>query len=488
MFPNTTLPVIRRRRRLTALLAAAVALLVAAPAASAAKLYVPAQFPTLAAAYSAAQPGDTIELGAGAHGDQDVPRGTKPVTFRGVPGAKVRTLENSASNVTYDGIEVDAGFAKTAGFQNHGADNVTFKNAAIGNVADEKGALVSGSNFTFDNVLFHDAIMTPEGESSGVHMECVYAIVVPGFTVRNSVFRDCSVMDLFFTYGTWWSPLPPPYGNVTIENNVFAHPERVSNAGWHYYGLYVGMTANGGGTFDNWTVRNNTFEGDARIEKTSGTGSRWVGNLGSWDCVAGVTYKHNVGKKCGPTDKQVTPAASNATRTAAFGWVNPGALDFRLASGSPAIDAADPSDAPNLDRDGLQRDARPDAGAHEFGAKPPGGQNPPASSPDGARRPLMTARLGRKRICWPSRRGCRATAKLRIKTTTATTVTVRVLKLRKGKGPRVRRTFAVQVRSAKTVRIRARNLRKGRYRVVALTKDAAGTVTGRQAFVLRVKR
>ena len=65
---------------------------------------------------------------------------------------------------------------------------------------------------------------------------------------------------------------------------------------------------------------------------------------------------------------------------------------------------------------------------------------------------------------------------------------MRVLKLRKGKGPRVRRAFQVQVQAAKTVRIRARNLRPGRYRVVALTKDGAGAVTGRQAFKLRVKR
>jgi hypothetical protein len=490
VFSNTNPPV-SSVRRLVPLLVAAVALLVATPGASAATRYVPTQYPSLAAAYNAAQPGDVIELGAGAHGDQDVPGGSKAVTFKGVPGAKVRTLENSAANVTYDGIEVDAGFAKTAGFQNHGAENVTFKNAAIGNVADEKGALVSGTNFTFDNVLFHDAIMTPGGEASGVHMECVYAIVVPGMTVRNSVFRDCSVMDLFFTYGTWWSPLPPPYGGVTLENNVFAHPERISNTGWHYYGLYVGMTANGGGTFDNWVVRNNTFEGDARVEKSSGTGSRWVGNLGSWDCISGVTYRNNVGKKCGANDKAVSPAASNATRTAAFNWVNPGAVDFRLNSGSPAIDAADPNDAPKLDRDGLQRDPRPDAGALEYGAKPPTGNGapyPPGSTPTRSGRPLITARLLRKKICRRARRGCKMTARLRIKTASAVSVTVRVLRLRKGKGPRVRRAFQVHVPAAKTVRIRARNLRPGRYRVVALTKDAAGTVTGRQAFKLRVRR
>jgi hypothetical protein len=100
----------------------------------------------------------------------------------------------------------------------------------------------------------------------------------------------------------------------------------------------------------------------------------------------------------------------------------------------------------------------------------------------------MTARLGRKRICRRPRRGCHRTAKLRIKTTSAATVRVRVLRLRHGKKPRLRRAFRVHVKSAKTVRIRARKLRPGRYRIVALTKDANGAVTGRQAFKLHVRR
>ena len=208
MLVNPTLSVVRRS--LAALIACAATLLLA-PAAQAATIYVPGQFPDLGSAYQAAGAGDVIELAAGSHPGQTVPRGTKAVTFRGVPGAKVRTLDNSASNVTFQGIGVDVGFAQDSGFENHGADNVTFRDAAIGNVSDEKGAVVSGSHFTFDNVVFHDAVMTPAGEASGVHMECVYAIVVPGFTVRNSIFRDCSVMDLFFTYGDWWTPLPPAY-------------------------------------------------------------------------------------------------------------------------------------------------------------------------------------------------------------------------------------------------------------------------------------
>ena len=142
------------------------------------------------------------------------------MTFRGGSGVKVRELDNSASNVTFDGINVDANMATTAAFENHGApgaDNVTFKNAAIGNVIDEKGALVSGSNFTFDNVLFHDV----EIHTRGVHLECLYAIVVPGMTIRNSEFENCGVFDVFFTWGFWWSPLPSAYGGVTLEGNHF---------------------------------------------------------------------------------------------------------------------------------------------------------------------------------------------------------------------------------------------------------------------------
>ena len=86
--------------------------------------------------------------------------------------------------------------------------------------------LATGAGLTVDNVDFHDAIY----RTDGTHMECLYAIGVPGFTLRNSSFRDCAVMDVFFTYGSWWSPLPPAYGNVTIENNVFAHPEMENNA------------------------------------------------------------------------------------------------------------------------------------------------------------------------------------------------------------------------------------------------------------------
>jgi hypothetical protein len=477
------------RRWLTACIAV-MALLAAAPAASAATRLVPAQYPTLGAAYAAAQPGDTIELAAGSHPDQVVPGGSKPVTFKGAPGATVHSLENSASNVTFDGIEVDARMDTTPVFQNHGADNVTFKNAAIGNVTNEKGALVSGSNFTFDNVVFHDAV----SGASGVHMECVYALSVDGFTVRNSTFRDCAVMDLFFTYGDWWSPLPPAYGRITIENNVFAHPEENHNAGWHYYGLYVGNNGpNGHRVLDGWVVRNNTFETAVELPDSGSGGSRWIGNIGSWDCASGVTFRYNVGKKCAETDKAVSPAASTKSTTGAVGWVNPAAGDFRLTAGSPAIDAGDPSDAPALDRDGYQRDARPDAGAHEFGAGPPaagGGGSPGSGQPGGpaSRQGLRSAKLSRRTICRRPKRGCPASVKLRLRVRAPGTVNVRVDRLRRGKKIRRVRAFGVSVAEKKSVRIRGRKLAVGRYRVVVRTKDAAGATTSKRVLKLRVRR
>jgi hypothetical protein len=265
--------------------------------------------------------------------------------------------------VTFDGIDVDAGGARTeyAAFENHGSDGVTFENGRIGNVTDQKGALVGGANFTFDNVVFHDVrLKTP-----GVHLECLFAIGVPGLVVRDSTFRDCAVMDVLFAYAEGLDPLPPPYGDVTIENNVFGHTLN-SDGSWNYYTLYIGQT--GSRTLDGWVVRHNTFEQGASLGTSHdrAVGSRWVGNVGGWDCVAGMAYAHNVGQGCGPTDVPVTPVASVAGRPAPFGWVHPAAGDFRLTAASPARAAGDPADHPARDRDGAPRRLRPDAGAYAY--------------------------------------------------------------------------------------------------------------------------
>ena len=195
---------------------------------------------SLARGYAVASSGDVIGVAAGTYPSQTVPGGSKAVTFKGDAGAKLRQLDNGASNVVYDGIEVDGAFATALTFHNSG-DNSTFRNGRIGNVIDEKGALVSGSNFTFDNVEFHDVRI----ETPGVHLECLYAIVVPGLTVKNSEFRNCGVFDIFFTYGFWWSPLPDAYGGVTLHNNFFGRSVNLGAPG--YYTVMVGLHGPGAG-------------------------------------------------------------------------------------------------------------------------------------------------------------------------------------------------------------------------------------------------
>ena len=77
---------------------------------------------------------------------------------------------------------------------------MTFKNAEVGNIADEKN-LVSGDGHVIDNVRFHDVVMTSTGEAEGIHMECLYS-QASNITIKNSRFENCAVMDLFFTRGT----------------------------------------------------------------------------------------------------------------------------------------------------------------------------------------------------------------------------------------------------------------------------------------------
>jgi hypothetical protein len=51
------------------------------------------------------------------------------------------------------------------------------------------------------------------------------------------------------------------------------------------------------------TVRNNTFESPAFIAPDRGSdGTRWVNNLGSWDCKSGITFR-------GMTSDEVTTTA-----------------------------------------------------------------------------------------------------------------------------------------------------------------------------------
>ena len=350
---------------------------------------------SVTAAYNAAASGDVVIIKAGTYGRQVVPSGTKTITFRNEPGARpvfgtmtvsgsnvtligvtvqrnddpgayIATLEAIGADNTFDGVFVDTKNAPVRqGLYANGAGNV-FRNGRTHNVTDEKGALITGSNITFDNFEFYDVYVT----DPLVHNECAYVIGADGFTLRNSRFWNCATMDIMFTRGSWYNA--PVWGDVLVENNVFGYSRMLNGSGWHYYGLlFNGAMAYDGAAIPNFKVRYNTFEQAVSMDSTlvfSGA-SEWVGNVGGgWDCVTGMSFRKNAGSVCGAADKSVSPASSTSSVTAGFGWVNPAGNDFHLKSTSPAIGAGDPNDHPATDMDGVKRPhgSSVEAGAYEF--------------------------------------------------------------------------------------------------------------------------
>ena len=205
-----------------------------------------------------------------------------------------------------------------------------------------------------------------------------------------------------------------------------------------------------------------------------------MGNLGSWNCVGGMAYRDNVGHKCSGSDTQVSPESSSRGSTAPFGWVNPGAHDFRLKAGSPAINIGSASDAPSTDRRGLRRDSRPDAGALEYGT----GAGP--GLPTGTSLAIRFARLKPRVICVRARKGCPGKTRLRVGLTSKARVSVRVKRLRKGHRARRVRSFGFRVADAGGRKIKAARLGKGRYRVVVRAK-LGGRETKARSLRLRVR-
>jgi hypothetical protein len=213
----------------------------------------------------------TVEVTPGTYSDQffaggylaSQPAGSKCVAFHGQPGNSINRIHSGSNNITYDGINIDThGRGEPKPFENGGGDNNAFVNGSCCNNTDTTGMLVDGANFRLENNRIHDNVETPQGEANGVHMECVYAIQVPNMVVRNNTFDNCSVMDLFFTYGNWWSPQPPAYGNVTVESNTFGASRFPNSVCCHYYSLVIGCTgppcnSSEAGPLYGWRVRFN---------------------------------------------------------------------------------------------------------------------------------------------------------------------------------------------------------------------------------------
>ena len=127
------------------------------------------------------------------------------------PGERVRLVHSGSPNLTYDGLNLDAGGGTPTGavFENGGGDEQHLPQRLDRQRRRPEGGARRRRATSPSTTC---ASTTPSCSTDGVHMECLYAIVVPDMTIRNSSFSNCAVMDILFTYGDWWSPLPRPTG------------------------------------------------------------------------------------------------------------------------------------------------------------------------------------------------------------------------------------------------------------------------------------
>ena len=100
---------------------------------------------------------------------------------------------------------------------------------------------------------------------------------------------------------------------MTLENNVFAHSTNGSDPRWHYYGFLVHGNM---GQLKDARIVNNTFEtpvGGVTTEDIDSASGVWANNIGGgWDCLPGMTFRGNVGKKCRFVRRRARPGLLRA--------------------------------------------------------------------------------------------------------------------------------------------------------------------------------
>lgn len=270
---------------------------------------------SLTAAYNAAVPGDVIELYTGLYGVWTTPSGSKTVTVRAAAGAKpvLRQLDSNANNITFDGLSIDANNAKPpnpnmALFETGGQSNITFRNGSIGNVVDQKGALLGGNvdpaplGIVIDNVRFWN--VRPVG--SDVHNECIY-LMAPGTVIKNSTFEGtCGNTGAILTQrGSWWGQ--QPWNGITFTGNTFAR--QLYDHGSILFGNHCGDI---GAVCSDIVIRGNTFDSHSMPQNaTPGltyTNSVESCNTPTVDTLPGFTHE-----ACGPVPSPTPSPIPTAT-------------------------------------------------------------------------------------------------------------------------------------------------------------------------------
>lgn len=448
---------------------------------------------TLGYAYRQAAPGDVVTLAGGSYGSHSITpvsgRGGPAVQFVGGPGVSLSSLDITAGNVVVRDMAIGSvDVQRAANVSIIGvtsettylgdATNLLLQGGSIGDHVDGAPLTIAGGNgVTLDRMDLHDATI----QNPSAHSECIWISGTDGFTVRNSLFRNCAYFDIFFT--TYMGPNPT---NVLVENSVF---ERTFTDG-HSPAPYSINISDHLTRAENFTFRNNTFQTEILIQPSGPISNMtFANNIGAGGCRAGVTFINNVwsNDKCSASDRR-------AANVMSF-FVDPARHDWHLQAGSPAINAADPGTATATDRDGYARIAPPDAGAHEYGAGP--ATRPPAGSPAGSLGStagtsslLRSARLVPRRICARATGRCRfPTARLVVRAGAAGRIEARIYRVGANRQLRRVRLLRRTARAGRdvTLRIRARTLRRGLYVISVVVVDGAGRRSSVERVALRVR-
>ncbi len=196
-------------------------------------------------------------------------------------------------------------------------------------------------------------------------MECLYAIGVPGFTIRNSTLprlRDHGPV-LHLRQLVDARNRPP---TATSRSRTTSSPTPRGRR------RRAGTTTASTSPTSGLTARRDPMSGwigpqqhlrEPRLHRArSGHRRHAVGRATSAGGTAAPasTFRSNVGKTCSRQDKAVSPPAQHRTTTARVRLGRPGTYDFRLKAGSPAINAGEAGDAPAARprRPGARRQAR----------------------------------------------------------------------------------------------------------------------------------
>jgi hypothetical protein len=172
------------------------------------------------------------------------------------------------------------------------------------------------------------------------HMECLYFVATVNLTFRGNTVGPCDIIGIHAK-----EPGTGQFLNNTLENNIFLP----GSNGVQYTGYTPCV---------NLVFRYNLVA-DGLIDNCSPktiTGNIFLGS-GDSSCT-GWSYNVFTASACGP-------ASVIATASALF--VDPAHSNYRPRSGSPAIDAGNPSNYPPTDIDGTPRPEgpRPTAGPYE---------------------------------------------------------------------------------------------------------------------------